>query len=846
MDGLLQDIRYGCRTLARSPGFVVVAVLTLALGIGANTAIFNVLDSVLLRALPVPHSEELALLTNPDAHGHGFGSEGGERSLLAFWEFQYLRDHNEVFSGMFAADSSLAKADIVAANNTGQQQTANVRLVSGEYFTTMGLAPIMGRAFGPETDRARGGSPVAVVSYSFSARLGTAPVGSKILIHGRPFEVVGVAPPGFFGETVGEAPDIWIPLSMQDTLYPGTDLLSTTPGFLDQHLWLQAMARRKPGVTPRKAQADVDVIFRRMIESAAGPNLTAKQRRSLLHQHILVRPGALGASTLRKSFGQPLKVLMVLVGLMLLIACANVANLLLARGASREKEFALRLAIGAGRGRSVRQLLTESFLLAVPGAVAGFLLALLADVILLKMVSGVAGSPGTVQLDVHPDARMLLFTTLAAVLTTFLFGLAPALRITRLDLSEALRSTPGSATGWSVSRRFSASRLLVVAQVAASLVLVVATGLFVHSLMNLGAVKTGFRRENLLSFRIDPGAAGWKGAAGLRLHERLLQRLASVPGVRAVTLSSDGLFEQNDSGDPITIDGYAPSQSEPVGTRMDHVGPNYFSTVGIPILTGRGIGPQDTATSSRVAVINQAFARRYFPNANPLGRHVRDVYYPGNPEDMTIVGVVADAKNNSLREETPTRLYAPFWHPLWEEQAAFYEVRTFPGASGAAAGVRDVAKQIAPQLPALEIREVSVLVDDSLGTDRLIARLSSAFGLLAVLLASVGLYGVTAWTFARRTREIGIRMALGARRGRVFRLVLRDALTLVVIGVAIGIPLALAGTRLIQSMLFGLGKADPLVMVTASVLLIGVAALAGLLPARRAARVDPMVALRQE
>jgi len=846
MDGLLQDIRYGCRTLARSPGFVVVAVLTLALGIGANTAIFNVLDSVLLRALPVPHSDELALLTNPDAHGHSFGSESGERTRLAFWEFQYLRDHNQVFSGMFAADSNLAKADIGVADGAGQKETADVRLVSGEYFTTMGLAPVVGRAFGPETDKARGASPVAVVSYSFSARLGPAAVGSKILIQGRPFEVVGVAPPGFFGETVGEAPDIWIPLSMQETLYPGIDLLSTTPGFLDQRLWLQVMARRKPGVTLRKAQADVNVLFRRMIESFAGPNLTAQQRRSLLDQHLLVRPGALGASTLRESFGRPLKVLMVLVGLMLLIACANVANLLLARGASREKEFALRLAIGAGRGRSVRQLLTESFLLAVPGAAAGLLLAQWADAILLKMVSGVAGPPGAVQLDVHPDARMLLFTTLVAVFTTFLFGLAPALRITRLDLSEALRSTPGSATGWSLPRRFSASRLLVVAQVAASLILVVATGLFVHSLVNLGAVNAGFQRENLLSFRVDPVAAGWKGTAAFRLHEQLLQRLASVPGVRAVTLSGNGLFEQSDSGDPISIDGYAPSQTQPVGTPMDHVGPDYFSTVGIPILMGRGIGPQDTATSNRVAVINQTFARRYFPNTNPLGRHVRDVYYPGKPEDMTIVGVVADAKYNSLREETPTRLYAPFWHPLWEHPAAVYEVRTSPGASGAAAGVRAVVKQIAPQLPPVEIHEVSVLVDDSLGTDRLIARLSTAFGLLAVLLSSIGLYGVTAWTFARRTREIGIRMALGARRGSVFHLVLRDALTLVLIGIAIGIPLALAGTRLIQSMLFGLGKADPLILVMASVLLMGVAALAGLLPAHRASQVDPTVALRQE
>jgi predicted permease len=847
MDGLLQDLRYGYRTLARSPGFVAIAVLTLALGIGANTAIFNVLDAVLLRALPVPHPQELTLLTNPDAHGHPFGSQGGERSLLAFWEFRYLHDHNNVFSGLFAADSVVAKTEIGVAEGAGERsQIANVRLVSGDYFPTLAVAPAAGRLFGPETDGLRGGAPVAVVSYSFSARLGPAAVGSKILIQGRPFEVVGVAPPGFFGETVGEAPDVWIPLSMQDTLYPGTDLLSTTPGFLDQHEWLQVMARRKPGVALRRAQANVNVVFRQMMESLAGPGLTAQQKRSLFDQHLVARPGVLGASTLRDTFSGPLKLLMTLVGLMLLIACANVANLLLARAASREKEFALRLAIGAGRGRSIRQLLTESFLLAIPGALAGFLLAQWMDAALLRMVSGIAGSQGAVPLDVHPDARMLLFTTLVAVLTTLLFGLAPALHLARLDLSEALRSTPGLATGGSLHSRFSVSRILVVAQVAASLVMLVATGLLVHSLAKLAEVNIGFRSENLLSFRVDPQAAGSKGGAAFRLHEQLLQKLAGVPGVRAVTLSGNGLFEQSEAGDPISIDGYTSSKGEPIGTRMDHAGPNYFTTVGIPILMGRDIGPEDTATSNRAAVINRTFARRYFPNANPLGRHVRDVYYPGKPEDMTIVGVVADAKYNSLREETPTRLYAPFFHPLWEHPAAYYEVRISGDPATVAAGVRAVVRQIAPLLPQVEIHQASVLIDESIGAERLIARLSGAFGLLAALLAGVGLYGVVAWTFARRTREIGIRMALGARPERVLRLVLRDTLRLVLLGVSIGIPISLAGTRLIRGMLFGLGTADPLVMTLAAILLTVVATLAGFLPARRAARVDPMIALRHE
>jgi predicted permease len=846
MNGLFHDLRYGYRTLAKSPGFAIVAILTLALGIGANTAIFNVLDSALLRTLPVPHPDELTLLTDPESHGHAYGSQFRERSLLAFWEFRYLHDHNEIFSGIFAADSQLAKTQVmVSRGNAQQEEPVKIRLVSGDYFPTLGVTPILGRMFGSDTDQARGAAPFAVASYSYwERRFARDPqiLGTKISIHQTPFRIVAVAPPGFFGETVGEAPDLWVPLTMQDSVYPGWDMLSTTPGEFNQQIWLQVMARRKPGITLRQADANLAIVFRRMTELGL-QNLAAADRRQASGQSFIVRSGAQGASVLRGAFGQPLRLLMALVGLVLLIACANVANLLLARGAAREKEFALRLAIGAGRSRTIRQLLTESLLLALPGAVAGFLLAQWADGILLRMVPGAAGRPGEIQLDVHPDARMLLFTALVAVVTSLLFGLAPALRLTRLDLSEALKSGPGSGTGTS-GRRLPASKLLVIAQVAASLVMLVATGLFVRSLIKLSEVNLGFNRDHLLAFAIDPVAGGRKGAAIMQFHQQLLQRLSTVPGVRSVTLSAIGLFENSESGDPVAVEGYTPQPGERMGTAMDHVGPDYFSTVGIPILTGREIASRDS-TGERVALVNQAFAQRFFPHANPVGKHVRDTY-PGNPSDMTIVGVVADARYNSLREKTPTRLYAPFFQPLWENSTAYYEVRTFGDPASLALALRRVVNEAEPTLPPIDVHAVAELVDDSLANDRLVARLSGVFGLLAMLLASIGLYGVMSWTIARRTREIGVRMALGARPSGIFRLVLRDTLITVTLGIAIGLPLALAGTRLIQGMLFGIGGADPVVMVLASILLIAVATLAGFLPARHAARVDPMIALRHE
>ena len=866
METLIQDIRFALRTFLRNPGFAFIAILTLALGIGANTAIFTIVDSVLLRTLPVEHPRQLVLLTNPDYHGMSNGSESGERNLLAYSEFEYLRDHNEVFSGIFAADSSLAELPVTITNSfdpTSAGGTANpraptvrdsarVHLVSGEYFHTLGVQPVLGRPFGLEVDRVRDASPVAVISHGFWSRrfnLDPLVLSRKIEINKTSFEIIGVAPAGFFGESVGESPDIWIPMTMQPAVYPGSDLLTAFPDKnIDQHIWLQVIARLKPGVTLAQANAEINVVFQRYVaSSAAAAKLSPDEMREYSDQQIKLQQGARGTSTVHGEFAEPLKLLMALVALVLLIACANLANLLLARGAARQREFAVRLSIGAARSRLIRQLLTESFLLAFFGAVAGLFVAQWADALLLRMVSGTG--PETIQLSLRPDARILAFTFGMAAFTALLFGLIPALRATRIDLSPVLKSGVSGATTEAFHRRFPAAKILVVAQVAVSLVLLVAAGLFVHSLQRLSQVKLGFNSTRLILFRVSPLPAGYKDAAIPLLYQNLLDKFKAVPGVSGASLSVDGLFSGTESGDPIAVEGYVPKPGEEMDSRMDHVGPDYFSVVGMPLLRGRGILAQDSAPpgakAPRVAVINETFAKHFFPNTNPVGKRVRDTY-PGSTEDAEVVGVVADAKYRNLREETPPRLYAPILNPLWPSTATYYEIRIAGDTASVSSALRAVVHDTNPAIPEIEIHTLPDLVVKSLHTDYFIARLASAFGVLAIVLAGVGLYGIMAFTVARRTRDIGIRMTLGASRSTILRQVLRETLTLMLIGIAVGVPIALAGTRLIRSMLFGLGAADPIALAAACTILAAIAAAASYIPARRASQVDPMVALRYE
>ncbi len=847
METLLQDLRYGVRMLVKSPGFTAVAVLTLALGIGANTAIFTVINASVLRSLPVPNPQQLVALSNPDAHGLAIGNETGDRDLLSYHEFEEFRDRNDIFSGIFAVDSSNFKKDVAIGSSgpNGQTEPAVGSMVSGAYFSVLGVEPIIGRTFGAEVDKDRGANPVAVIGYNFWKRrfaLSPAVLGEKIQVHQTPFEIIGVMPPGFSGETVGDSADFWVPVSMQAAVFPGRDFLTQKPGVMEQTAWLAVMARLKPGVTLAQANANINVLFQHVLEDQAGSHLSPENRRELLNQKIVVRDGSKGLSTVRARFSEPLVMLMVVVGLVLLIACANVANLLLARAATRQREIAVRLALGAGRRRLIRQLLTESVLLAVIGGAFGLLFAQWGDALLVQLVSH---SPLPVKLDLEPDLRMLGFTMAVALVTGILFGLAPAFRASRLDLTPVLKGTAQNIAGEGGGSRLPAGKILVVSQVVFSLLLLVVAGLFLRSFQKLTSVNLGYGRENLLLFRLDSIASGYKGQATTRLFQQLLDTFKTIPGVRAATLSHNGLFSHSESADPISIDGYTPKPGEEMEARYDEVGPSYFSTIGIPVLLGREIGPQDSGNGPRVALINQTLAQAYFPNTDPIGKRIHDTY-PDNPADFEVVGVVADAKYNSLSEKTPKRFYVPAFNPIDPPGEANFEIRTFANPAAVASAIREAVKAADRTLPTPQIHTMDELIDGSLVRERMTTRLSTFFGFLALLLACIGLYGVMSYSVARRTNEIGIRMALGAQRGNVIWLVMRETLLMALIGVAIGVAAVLAVTRLIASMLFSVGATDPLAILIAVLVMLGVAALGGYIPARRASHVDPMVALHYE
>jgi predicted permease len=847
MGTLLQDLRYGIRMLAKNPGFTTVAALTLALGIGANTAIFSVINSVLLNTLPVRNPQQLVLLTDPDAGGMNVGSSTGDRDMLTYAEFQDLAARNQVLSLIFAADAMHNEIPVAVqgSQQNGEGAEASVNMVSGAFFSVLGVDPLLGRTFTSGVDKLRDADPVAVISYSFwHRRFGgeTSVLSQKLRIRKTVYDVIGVMPQRFFGMTVGAAPDIWVPLIMQAEVYPGEDWLTVEKHPIEKTEWLQVMGRLKPGVTVAQAKASLDLTFQQYLQSQLG-GITENDRHNFLNEHLPVVDGRRGASMLQNEFGTPLLILMGVVGLVLLIACANVANLLLARATSRQKEVAVRVAMGAGRGRLFRQLLTESVLLAGIGGVLGLLLAQWADAVLLRLVSR---GPSPIPLDTHPDAKILGFTLGVSLLTGILFGLAPAVRASRVDLNSVLKGTSRRGVGSAASAgRLPVGKILVVAQVAFSVLLLVVAGLFVHSFQKLTEVQLGYDHDHLLLFSVDPIESGYKGPAIAQLYKDMLDNIRSVPGVRAVTLSQDGLFSHSESADQISIDGYKPKSGQQMNARFDEVGPNYFTTVGIPVLMGRDITPEDGGSGQRVGLINQTMARYYFGDESPIGKRIWDTF-PTTYTDFVVVGVVADAKYNSLREKTPRRFYVPFFHPIGEANVARIEVRGAGKPSSLAASVRAAVKQTAPNLPPVEIHTMNDLVSQSLTSDRMITRLTGFFGALAVLLACIGIYGIMAYAVAGRTGEIGIRMALGAQRGDVVCLVLRESLLMVMIGLAIGLPAVMAVSKLIKSSLFGLTAADPLALTSAAALMFVVAAVAGYIPALRASRTDPMVALRYE
>jgi len=835
-DEMFQDMRYGVRMLLKSPGFTLAAALSLALGIGANTAIFSLIDAVLLKSLPVQEPERLVFFGKGEDVGATSNFPNMSWDLFSYPFYREARRRNEVFSDVGAVVS--LQWGVHGAVNTngasGELARIDVQIVSGSYFSTLGVNAGLGRVITDADDQVAGAHPVAVVSHDWwESQLGADPaaVGKTVTIDKVAYTIIGVAPKEFFGATVGQAPDMWIPLSMEAQLPPGHWKGRENPEWQSLHL----IARLKNGVSAEQASAAVNLLFKQSLQERAGAQALTERMQDIQRAHIELTPAGRGISTLRGEFSLSLQILMAVVGVVLLIACANVANLLLARAAARQKEFAVRLAVGAGRARLIRQLLTESVLLAGLGAAAGIFLAWWGGRLLVLMAStGLEPLP----LDVAPNARILGFTLLASLLSALIFGLAPALRAARIEPNSSLKSGKGAAQAASRSRF---GKALVVAQVALSLLLMVGAGLFLRTLINLQNLPSGFNQQNVMLFYVDTTTTGYKGAQLATLLREVEEKVKATPGVQAASFSAYFFNQGAWTSAAFTRDQNSPEgQSRSVSNKF--VGQDYFTTMGIPLLQGRVFGPQDTGQSQQVAVISETMARRFFPNSSPLGRRFGRV--ADDSERFEIIGVVKDAKDRSLTEEWRSIAYYPY--SQGGEPMSNLVVRYSGAPEDVVRQARQAIREVNRNLPVDGVVSLSEHISRSLARQRLVARLASFFGLLALLLACVGLYGVLSYAVARRTNEIGIRMALGARRGDVIWLVSREALALAVAGVAIGLLASLAATRTAATLLYGLEPNDPPTIAAATLLLLAVAALAGYLPARRAARVDPMAALRDE
>jgi predicted permease len=837
MTGLSQDFRYALRQLRKSPAFTTVAVLTLALGIGANTAIFTVVNALLLKMLPVTEPQQLVVVGDPTFVNTRSG--GTPRTdVFSYPLYKELRDGNSVFSGLCAAATD-HRIEVGTAGGEVSDEKISGRMVSGNYFTVLGLKAAAGRLFSDSDDTSENANPVAVLGYGYWQRkfaLSPSILGNDIRLNGYPFTVVGVAPAGFEGDVVGEQMALFVPLSMQPQIVRGRHWRGS-----GNASWLSLIGRLKSGITRGQAEANLNVVFQQAVKGGYGALLSTDDNNAIreTRMNIHVSPGGGGVSALRGDYRVPLLLLMGIVGLVLLIACVNVANLLLARASIRNKEIAIRLAIGANRHRLLRQLLTESVVLALVGGAAGSLLAVWGVRVLVNIFDSNTALP------LSPDGRVLVFTIAISLLTGILFGLVPALRTLKVQVSPALKNAArttaetGSRSGW--------GRALIVGQVALSLLVLFAAGLLVRSLQKLMTQDFGYERDHLLIARVDPAAAGYNSGSMKLLARQLLTRLASTPGVRAVTYSKNGLFAGSESDDAIIVPGFNTSHIGDRTAMEDYVGPDYFSVVGIPIFAGRGIEAQDTGTSARVAVVNEAMVKYFFHGQNPIGRQftIDDPDWLDKP--LSIVGVSHDAKDHGsgLREPVKPRFYLAF-QQMPDPVQIVVEAQVSGLPSAVITNLLSQIKSADPHLPISFVRTLDSLVTDSAANQIALAKLSAFFAALALLLACVGLYGVMSYAVSGRTREIGVRMALGAQRGDVVHLVLREGMLLVGIGLAIGIPLALASGPVLHSFLFGLKSTDPLSLLAVVLLLGIVAAVAGFLPARRAANVDPMVALRYE
>jgi predicted permease len=835
-DDLRADLRYAVRMLLKSPGFTAIAVGSLALGIGANTTIFTIAKQLLMERLAVPHPEELRLFTwiggDKVVVHSGWGSwdslPGGLTTCSSFSYpvYQQLRNQNHSLSDLFAFK------DISRVNATmdGRADVLQAEMVSGNYYQQLQVQPTLGRAIQPSDDAKSGSGAVAIISYGlWQRRFGGSPsvIGKSITVNTAPFTVIGVNPQRFTGaKDVQNSPDIFLPFSMEPLL-----LARAQGSFLVDHdfWWMQIMARMPPGVSEPTAQAALDTF----LNAAVRATMTVGKDDEI--PRLALVDGSRGLNFAGKQFAQPVYVLMSLTGLVLLLACANIANMLLARSAARQREMCVRLALGAGRSRILRQVLVESLLLSGLGGVAGLMLGYFARNAIPHMLSN---SWEQIPFVARFDWRVFAFTAGISIITGLLFGVAPAWQATRTQVNSGLKDNALTATQ---RRKGFAGKAIVAFQIALSTLLVVGAFLFVRTLANLQAVDPGFRPERLLLFEIDPPESRYPAQKDVALFRQIEQKLSTIPGVTAVTLSSEPLIANSMSNDHFLPVGLSVSDKKPTAY-VNIVGSTFFNTMGIPIVAGRGFSNADTETSLRVAVVNQALARKFFPNTNPVGK----TFSTGEKDPVVqIVGVSADAKYDSLRRPAPPTFYEPYRQQI-RPMDMTYEVQTGMKPESIAAAARAVVQSIDKDLPLIDVRTQVEQIDETIQQERIFADLTAGFGILALTLASIGIYGIMAYSVARRTNEIGIRLALGAQARQILTMVLGEASWLAVTGVAFGLGAALLFTRFLGSMLFGLKPNDPITMVASAALLFAVALLAGFVPARRASSVQPMEALRHE
>ncbi|MGA2075593.1 MAG: ABC transporter permease [Terriglobia bacterium] len=834
MNALLSDVRYGFRMLAKNPGFTAVVVLTLALGIGANTGIFSLLDQAILRALPVKDPGRLVLVNDAE-YRSGWSNSDNDAMVYSYPHYKEVRDGIPLFDGVIAR----ARVPLSVATG-GVAERASGDVVSGNFFSVLGVGPALGRVLDPQDDRVPGASPVAVLSYGYwQSRFGGDPeiVGRKISLNAYPFTVVGVAAPSFAGLLKGHNVDVFVPIAMKRELTPDWN------GLVERDImWLNIFARLKPGISREQAEAAIQgpyhPILEAEIQSIKNPRATFRDR--YLRQHISLLPAAQGINLLSQTWAKPLLVLAGCVGLVLLITCANVAGLMIAKAAGRQREVAIRLALGARRGAIIRQLVTETLLLGAAGGLVGLEVAWGCCRLLIYLLPQDTAAAFSSAL----DGRVLAFNLCVSVLAGLICGLLPAGQALRVDTAPTLKESSVGIAGRHAQARWRSA--LVVAQLALSIVLVVTAGLFAVSLRNLLEKSPGFQPENLLSFSVRPELSGYKGVRELAFDQELERRLKALPGVVSVGAARGGVFSGSDRGGNVTVEGYHARPDEDLECAIDSVSAGFLSTLKIPLLAGRDFTEADGSGAPKVAIVNQQFSRFFFPGGNPVGHHL--AFGAGDVKlDIEIVGVVRDSFHDNLREKVARFIYIPYLQDSTAGVGSLaYYLRAVGNPVALTGNIRQTIRDMDSNVPLNEVRTVKSAIQQSIYGDRMVAWLGVTFGALAAALAAIGLYGLVSYTVARRTSEIGLRMALGASRPAILWLVFRNSLTLIATGVVVGLALAFAAARLVSSMLYGLESTSPLIAVGATLLLAAVAALATYFPARRATKVDPIVALRYE